>query len=169
MEEVLVMIFKLISECSDCDFKIELEEKKPKSWLKTVSAFSNGIGGSLFFGVDNNKNLIGLKNPQKDCEKISELINNKITPVPKFILTPYRENDKVFVRLKILPGPSTPYYYSSDGGREVYIRSGNQSIIAPSYILEELKLLIRCQLSIKKEIFHSLFLKQHFMKKHLQE
>ena len=30
-----------------------LEEKKPKSWLKSVSAFANGLGGSLFFGIDN--------------------------------------------------------------------------------------------------------------------
>lgn len=37
-----------------------------------------------------------------------------------------------------MPGPSTPYYYSSDGVQEAYIRSGNQSIKAPRHILEEL-------------------------------
>ena len=37
---------KLISETTDCDFKVELEEKKPKSWLKSVSAFANSFGGS---------------------------------------------------------------------------------------------------------------------------
>ena len=44
---------KLISECTAYDFKLMLEEKKPKSWLKSVSAFANGLGGSLFFGIDN--------------------------------------------------------------------------------------------------------------------
>ena len=48
------MIKKLIAEATECDFKIALETKKPKSWLKSVSAFANGIGGTLFFGVDNN-------------------------------------------------------------------------------------------------------------------
>ena len=43
----------LIAECTVYDFKVMLEEKKPKSWLKSVSAFANGLGGSLFFGVDN--------------------------------------------------------------------------------------------------------------------
>ena len=43
----------LIAECTAYDFKVMLEEKKPKSWLKSVSAFANGLGGSLFFGVDN--------------------------------------------------------------------------------------------------------------------
>ena len=43
----------LIAECTVYDFKVMLEEKKPKSWLKSVSAFANGLGGSLFFGIDN--------------------------------------------------------------------------------------------------------------------
>lgn len=41
----------LIAECSTYDFKLLLEEKKPKSWLKSVSAFANGLGGSLLFGI----------------------------------------------------------------------------------------------------------------------
>ena len=35
------------AETTECDFKRELETKKPKSWLKSVSAFANGIGGKL--------------------------------------------------------------------------------------------------------------------------
>jgi len=45
----------LIAECTVYDFKVMLEEKKPKSWLKGVSAFANGLGGSLFFGIDNDR------------------------------------------------------------------------------------------------------------------
>lgn len=33
----------LISECTAYDFKVTLEEKKPKSWLKSVIAFANGL------------------------------------------------------------------------------------------------------------------------------
>ena len=50
----------LISECTAYDFKVMLEEKKPKSWLKSVSAFANGLGGSLFFGIDNDGIVNGL-------------------------------------------------------------------------------------------------------------
>ncbi|MDB8961795.1 putative DNA binding domain-containing protein [Parabacteroides merdae] len=41
----------LIAECSSYDFKEMLERKKVKSWLKSVSAFANTDGGSLFYGV----------------------------------------------------------------------------------------------------------------------
>ena len=40
------MIDRGIAEATECDFKVALEVKKPKSWLKSVSAFANGIGRS---------------------------------------------------------------------------------------------------------------------------
>ena len=54
------MIDRWIAEATECDFKVALEVKKPKSWLKSVSAFANGIGGTLFFGIDDDRNVIGL-------------------------------------------------------------------------------------------------------------
>ena len=50
-----MMIDRWIAEATECDFKVALEVKKPKSWLKSVSAFANGIGGTLFFGVYTNR------------------------------------------------------------------------------------------------------------------
>ena len=43
----------LIGETTEYDKKQALEEKKPKSWCKSVSAFANGIGGSLIWGITN--------------------------------------------------------------------------------------------------------------------
>ena len=54
------MLNKLIAEATEIDFKVALEVKKPKSWLKSVSAFANGIGGVLLFGVDDDRSIVGL-------------------------------------------------------------------------------------------------------------
>ena len=62
----------LIAECTAYDFKVMLEEKKPKSWLKSISAFANGLGGSLFFGIDNDGIVKGLDDVQHVCETISD-------------------------------------------------------------------------------------------------
>lgn len=51
------MFEKLIAECSGYDFKEDIELAKPKSWLKTFCAYANGIGGKIFFGISNDKNL----------------------------------------------------------------------------------------------------------------
>ena len=40
--------------------------------------------------------------------------------------------------LTVHSGPATPYFYKSDGIREAYIRIGNESIVAPDYMLGEL-------------------------------
>jgi len=129
---------RLIIEATECDFKSELEKKRPKSWLKSVSAFANGIGGTMFFGVENDNAVIGLADAQTDAEFISAKIKERISPVPEFILTPYDEDGKTILALEVQSGRSTPYYYASDGIREAYIRMGNESVPAPDYILNEL-------------------------------
>ena len=134
------MIDKWIAEATECDFKVALEVRKPKSWLKSISAFANGIGGTLFFGIDDNRNVVGLADAQADAEAISRLIKERITPYPNFILTPERENGRDILILSVSAGPSTPYYYKADGVMEAYIRMGNESVMAPSYVLNQLLL-----------------------------
>ena len=134
------MIDKWIAEATECDFKVALEVRKPKSWLKSVSAFANGIGGTLFFGIDDNRNVVGLADAQADAEAISRLIKERITPYPNFILTPEREKGRDILILSISAGRSTPYYYKADGVMEAYIRMGNESVMAPSYVLNQLLL-----------------------------
>ena len=51
-----------------------MEVKKPKSWLKSVSAFANGIGGTLFFGIDNDRDIIGLADALDSAEYSGSLI-----------------------------------------------------------------------------------------------
>jgi len=132
------MIDRLIAEATECDFKVALEIKKPKSWLKSVSAFANGIGGTLFFGIDDDRNIIGLNDAQADAEAISRLIKERITPYPNFVLTPEHENGKDLLVLTVVSGRSTPHYYKADGVMEAYIRIGNESVIAPDYVLNQL-------------------------------
>ena len=43
-----MMLSILIAEATVCDFKEALKVKKPKSWLKSVSAFANTSGATLF-------------------------------------------------------------------------------------------------------------------------
>ena len=44
-------IRQLIGEATEYDKKQTLEVKKPKSWCKSVSAFANGMGGRLIWGI----------------------------------------------------------------------------------------------------------------------
>lgn len=66
------------------------------------------------------------------------MIKTRITPTPQFILTLEKEQEKSVLILTIEAGRATPYYYKADGIREAYVRIGNESIVAPDYILNEL-------------------------------
>lgn len=120
----------LIAECTAYDFKSMLEEKKPKSWLKSVSAFSNGLGGSLFFGVDNDRSIKGLENVQHVCEAISSKIRDYMDPLPEVEMIPQEIAGLHILQLKVTPGHYTPYYYVGDGQRVAFVRNGDESIPA---------------------------------------
>ena len=67
------IIKRLIGENTTCDFKEFLERKQFKSWLKSVSAFANGLGGSLFFGVNDDGEVVGLNGSSSNLVVISFL------------------------------------------------------------------------------------------------
>lgn len=133
-------ITKLIGETSEYDKKLKLEMKKPKSWCKSVSAFANTYGGSLIFGISDDNQIIGLENPDKDAEIISEMIKSRLDPIPEFKIRFQKEEDKVLLIVDILKGEKTPYYYSGDGVLEAYVRIGNESVKASSTELKRLVL-----------------------------
>lgn len=126
-------------ESTYIDFKESIELNKPKSWLKSVSAFANSSGGILLFGVrDEDRKPVGVDNIIINSEKITELINSRINPLPRYELDTFVENGKEFIMVNVGDGPRTPYYYEFDGRKEAFIRSGNQSILAPKHILDNL-------------------------------
>lgn len=129
-----------IGEVTEYEKKERLEERRPKSWLKSVSAFANGIGGTLLFGVADDDTLVGLASAKADAEKISEAIKAKIDPIPEVLLNIQVENGKQFVVLQVQPGSETPYYYVGDGNMTAYIRIGNESVPANAMALRKLVL-----------------------------
>ena len=131
-------ISDFIGETTAYDKKVRLEENRPKSWLKSVSAFANGVGGFLVFGISDNDELIGVENASRGAEKISEIINAKMDPVPTIHLQILKEGGMDFIVLQVFPGDETPYYYSSDGNLIAYVRVGNESIQVDALTLRRL-------------------------------
>ena len=129
----------LIAECTAYDFKLMLEEKKPKSWLKSVSAFANGLGGSLFFGIDNDGIVKGLEDVQHVCEAISSRIRDYMDPLPEVEMIPHDIDGLHILQLKVDEGHYTPYYYVGDGQRIAFVRVGDESLPATA---EQMVLLV---------------------------
>ena len=133
-----VDILKLIGEATTYDKKEKIERNKSKSWLKSVSAFANGEGGTLIFGISDNNEIIGLTNAEEDAEFISEAIKTKLDPIPTIDLKFKELNGKKLIFLYVNEGQETPYYYIGDKQRMAYVRIGNESVIADRIQLKQL-------------------------------
>ena len=93
----MIDLVHIIGETTDYDKKQQLEVNKPKSWCKSVSAFANGRGGSLIFGVADDDTVIGLEDPQYVSEKFSEIVKSKLDPVPEFSLSFEKVDGKTLI------------------------------------------------------------------------
>ena len=129
----------LYIEASHVDYKEQLEEKKPRSWLKSISAFANTRGGHLIFGVKNEPRVVlGLDDPQRTISKITEIIKVRIDPAPRYQVRQVEIEGKPCVDLEVQNGPAYPYYYAADGVHIAYVRRGDQSEEATTRELNEL-------------------------------
>lgn len=130
-------------EATAVEYKLSLEQERPKSWLKTVSAFANTSGGHIYFGVTNDTHdPVGLDNAQICVSKIAELISGRITPLPRYQITeiPSNTKNKSCIDLAVDNGPNYPYYYAHEKTKEAYVRHGDRSEIAKDYELNNLVL-----------------------------
>ena len=133
-------IQKLIGEATTYDKKQMLEVKRPKSWLKSVSAFANGEGGTLIFGISDDDQIVGLADAKGDAERISEEVKSKLDPAPAVNLELKEADGKALVLLHVYPGQETPYYYIGDKQRIAFVRIGNESVTADRVQLKTLVL-----------------------------
>ena len=131
---------EFMGESTEYEKKEALEEKRPKSWLKSVSAFANGKGGVLIFGVDDQDSIVGLKDVRTDSEKISEILGARMDPIPQTQMELCSEDGKDVIILRVASGTETPYYYMGEGNRTAYVRIGNESIPASAADLKRLVL-----------------------------
>ena len=125
-------------ESSNLEFKRCVETRHAKHWLKTVSAFANDNGGSIVWGVEDDGVICGVEDAQRDAERISSLIEARISPLPRFHLHAQFEGRMVVLVLNVKKGHMPPYYYRANGHREAYVRAGNITVPASDQILNEL-------------------------------
>ena len=65
---------------------LEFKETITNTFLKTVSAFSNYDGGTIYFGIDDEGKIKGLPDVKQACLDIENKINDSISPQPNYML-----------------------------------------------------------------------------------
>ena len=121
------------------EFKRELPKDR-MNLLKTIVGFSNGSGGHIYIGVNDDRSVCGIKEEPFELEqRLSSLIYDSIAPIPAVFYQTISIEDKIVFSVKVLPGANKPYFLNQLGPEEgTFIRVGSTNRKADSYILSEL-------------------------------
>lgn len=115
-------------------FNLEFKKEITKTFLKTVSAYSNYNDGQIVFGIDDSGDLVGIDHIENECLRIENMINDSIDPVPSFQIETETFDEKTIIILNITKGRDTPYYYKG----KVYKRSDTATIEVDRFELRRL-------------------------------
>lgn len=110
---------------------VELKEIYTLDFKKEIVAFANTNGGTIYIGVQDNGEIVGLDNADFVMQQISNSLRDGIRPdVSMFTnIELLQEDNKYFVKLTVSQGTKKPYYLSDKGLKPtgVYVRSGTTS------------------------------------------
>ena len=102
-------------------YNLEFKEEVSKTFLKTVSAYANYNDGAIIFGLDDDANVVGVKeSPKEEALRIENMINDSLSPVPYFEIIIKEVEGKTIIILEVKKGKDTPYYYKGKAYKRGY-------------------------------------------------
>ena len=114
------------------DSRTEYKSGFTDSIAKAVVAFSNSGGGSVFLGIDDSGNVVGLDNADEIARRCVQMIHDDVRPdvTNTSMVDVIRLEGKNLVSIMVADGPRKPYYLRSKGFRAegVYLRQGPASV-----------------------------------------
>ena len=120
---------------------IEFESQFTDEIYKEVIAFANTDGGIVYVGIDDDGNVVGLTNVDKEYTRITNGIRDAIMPdVTMFVR--FTVQDNKVVRITVSEGTNKPYYLKGKGLKPsgVFVRQGASSVPAsPDQIRQMIK------------------------------
>lgn len=113
---------------------IELKREYTEDIKKTVIAFANTAGGSIYIGIDDRGQVFGVADSDDVILRVSASIRDSIKP-DLTLFVDYRVemmNDKSVVVVEVQKGASSPYYLAGKGIRPegVFVRQGPSTVPA---------------------------------------
>lgn len=131
--------------------QIEFKATITDELYKEVIAFANTDGGTIFVGINDKGEKVGLENVDDSFTRITNGIRDAILP-DVTIFIKYTLEDGEVIRIEVGEGGFKPYYLKSKGLKPsgVYVRQGTSSVSATP---EQIRRMIK---SADNDIFEDL-------------
>lgn len=110
---------------------VELKSKVIGDICKEVIAFANTSGGTLYIGVEDDGNVVGVEDSDKAILQLNNMIRDSIKPdVTMFVnYETIKAESKAVIAVTVQRGVDRPYYLGSKGLKSsgVYVRNGTST------------------------------------------
>ena len=110
---------------------VELKSQIAPEICKEIIAFANTKGGTLYIGVRDNGEVVGVEHADKVILQLNNMIRDSIKPdVTMFVkYETMKVEDRNIISVSVQKGTDRPYYLGSKGMRPsgVYVRSGTST------------------------------------------
>lgn len=114
---------------------VEFKEKLPKDGInKQIIAFANTQGGTIYIGVADDGDVVGIEDVDATCQQITNMARDAIEPDVMMFLDCHIEDieAKTIIKVAVRNGASKPYYLGNKGPvpAGVFVRQGTSSVQA---------------------------------------
>ena len=113
---------------------VELKREYVEDIKKTVAAFANCDGGTIYIGINNDGSVCGVSDADATMLRVTNTLRDAIRPdVMMFVDCNYTDMDgKTVVTVTVQRGTARPYYLQGKGIRPegVYVRQGASTVPA---------------------------------------
>jgi ATP-dependent DNA helicase RecG len=112
----------------------EFKREYTEEIKKTIVAFANTAGGTIYIGINDDGTIGGVDNPDDTMLQVTNSVRSAIKPdITLFVdYTTERVGENIVIAITVQRGTACPYYLAGKGIRPegVYVRQGSSSVPA---------------------------------------
>ncbi|MEY2633838.1 MAG: hypothetical protein RIR00_2492, partial [Pseudomonadota bacterium] len=128
------LIRKQIRQGEGVGTEFQADARNLESIAKTVCAFLNTLGGTVFCGVDDKGRIVGMHVEQDQVQQIHAYLLENLTPKALFTVNIDDEDGKTTISIEVPEGKDRPYVFAGS----VFVREGSQTRTADATSLREM-------------------------------
>ncbi len=120
------------------EFKVQVSA--PYKVARTIAALANTRGGYLVTGIADDGDIVGVVEPEKEMQKLSEAAQLYCVPPVNLIFVQHIEDFLIVLAAKVEESNNKPHKtITKNGSEEVFIRIGNKTMPAAKIVVKVLR------------------------------
>lgn len=117
---------------------VEFKRKvsSPEKIAREIIAFANTSGGTIIFGIDDDKSIVGVVSEKEEAEFISVAAHDWCDPPVNYMLSIFNIENRDVICVEIPESKDKPHFLIEGNDRTAFIRVGENSVQASKEMIK---------------------------------